>query len=443
VLICPGCKRVKIDKEFSRIQQRTRAITHSDIVIDRQNYSECMQYDETIIAQGMSLDEAIRIALQNNQDLQADFENLGVAKADLIQAGLFTNPTINSVFRFPTKTPEPGTGQTNIESTAALRLADLWQVPLNKRVAEDLLEIVSLRILTTILNIIHDVTVAYNACLQAQIGLENAQETMNALKKYQNQIVYRQKYGYSTDLDIYNATIALTFMQLEIIDYEAKIKTAYIHLKQLLAIDPTELRILLTQEFYASIPVPSLYEIESYALDNRPEIQIVQMKIKQYQDTIALEKARLWNDVDVGVSFKQDFEKPFHGWGFYFSLSIPVFDSNDAQIARAKFLLMQAKKEYNAEVLRVKEQVRVNYAVYEKYIREIQIYNNEIFPTHNKAIAWALRYAESMQENILVAIQTEIDFYHSQKKLIETQYNLLNIVADLERAAGKRIAFMS
>ncbi len=43
------------------------------------------------------------IALQNNPNLQAEFENIGIAQGDLINAGLFSNPQLELSVRVPNK----------------------------------------------------------------------------------------------------------------------------------------------------------------------------------------------------------------------------------------------------------------------------------------------------------------------------------------------------
>jgi cobalt-zinc-cadmium efflux system outer membrane protein len=46
-----------------------------------------------VLAGGLELDEALRLAPLNNRHLQAEFAALGVARADLVQAGLLRNPS--------------------------------------------------------------------------------------------------------------------------------------------------------------------------------------------------------------------------------------------------------------------------------------------------------------------------------------------------------------
>ncbi|MCL5875083.1 MAG: TolC family protein, partial [Candidatus Dependentiae bacterium] len=109
-----GCTKVKIESDFSKLQQKSVETIGSSITLDNIVHHEISDIPYTKDTEGgLTRNDAVSIALQNNPDLQADFQNLGIAKADLVQAGLYTNPSINSVFRFPTRDSGPGTAQTN------------------------------------------------------------------------------------------------------------------------------------------------------------------------------------------------------------------------------------------------------------------------------------------------------------------------------------------
>ena len=49
----------------------------------------------------MTADDAVQIAMLNNRDLQALYSELGLAQADLVQAGLFRNPILDAAVFFP------------------------------------------------------------------------------------------------------------------------------------------------------------------------------------------------------------------------------------------------------------------------------------------------------------------------------------------------------
>ena len=46
--------------------------------------------------------EAIQVCLLNNPGLQAAFLDIGMARADVVQSGLLSNPSLTALVRFPT-----------------------------------------------------------------------------------------------------------------------------------------------------------------------------------------------------------------------------------------------------------------------------------------------------------------------------------------------------
>src|SRR5436190_20445703 len=64
-----------------------------------------------LLAAPLPVEAAVQIALLNNRTLQATYEELGVAQADLVQAGLLKNPVFSGMVRLPTS----GTGLANLE----------------------------------------------------------------------------------------------------------------------------------------------------------------------------------------------------------------------------------------------------------------------------------------------------------------------------------------
>lgn len=439
-----GCTKVKIEPEFSALQKRTIAATGSSIALDATLHTHINDISNitNITQEGLSTDDAVSIALQNNPELQADFQNLGIAKADLVQASLYTNPSINSVFRFPTRDQGPGTAQTNIESVAAIRLSDLWQVPLATHVAEDLLEAVSFRIFSTILTVVAETKLAYYTCLAAELQLHNTTNLLVTIRELKDEIYYRQLYGYTSDLDKDRIDAQVGSLEALLQQRQAEVSRAYIHLKKLMGIIPSPQPIPLTGQLYNQISVPELSIMEEYALLNRPEIHVARMKIEQYRDTIRLEKAKIFKVIDVGIGYKQDFDKPFRGWGPYVSLTLPIFDDNYAQVARAEFLFKQAESDLAATKIRIQEEINKPYKILNALNQEITVYQNTILPSHQKAISYSYTYATTLQLTMVTAIESKIKFYEAQAALIDRYYHALKELVQLERAVGKKIELL-
>src|SRR6267378_8108071 len=115
---------------------------------------------------------AIEVALLRNQGLVATYEELGIAQADLVQAGLLRNPTFGARVRFPTS--GPGTF-IDTEFSVAQDFLDLFTLPLRKRVAAAQLDAAKARVGSSVLELTSQVR-------QAMVTLQAAQATVEVRK---------------------------------------------------------------------------------------------------------------------------------------------------------------------------------------------------------------------------------------------------------------------
>ena len=79
---------------------------------------------QALLEDALMADKAVQVALLNNRELQAMYTELGVAQADLVQAGLLTNPVFDGAAFFPLEG-----GPVSLELSAAMSFLDIRVVP--------------------------------------------------------------------------------------------------------------------------------------------------------------------------------------------------------------------------------------------------------------------------------------------------------------------------
>src|SRR5579862_7217059 len=98
-----GCASPPKDDGFANVKQLAADRTghavqwNQDTADDRAAEASV----HAMLQEELTLDRAVQIALINNRNLQASYEDLGIAQADLVQAGLLSNPVFNAIIRFP------------------------------------------------------------------------------------------------------------------------------------------------------------------------------------------------------------------------------------------------------------------------------------------------------------------------------------------------------
>src|SRR5207253_5217309 len=106
---------------------------------------------------------AVEVALLRNQGLVATYEQLGVAQADLVEAGLLRNPTAGARVRFPA-----GAGSTETEFSVAEDFLSILTLPMRKRVAAAQLDATKARVGSAVLDLTAEVREALVALQAAQ-----------------------------------------------------------------------------------------------------------------------------------------------------------------------------------------------------------------------------------------------------------------------------------
>ena len=89
-----GCAGAPRDAGFSEVIDASRQRTGYNVTWTRGADEDARVNDATtdLLSQELTLDAAVKVALLNNRGLQATFENLGVARGELVNAGLIANP---------------------------------------------------------------------------------------------------------------------------------------------------------------------------------------------------------------------------------------------------------------------------------------------------------------------------------------------------------------
>lgn len=432
ILLLPQCSSIRPKKIFDpiKIESKKRINAVPEWMNTSLSYATLPQIEQ------LTLQEAIAVGLQHNPTLQAHFEELGIRKSDLIQAGFYTNPGVETIFRIPTKDNDT---QTTIEISANFMLSDLWQVPFKKKVAQRNLEIKTHEIMSNILATRKNIQHAYLNCKYQQEYLELVKEITAVVQDIKNRIEYRYQFGYNTKLDHYFSLSKFAEWQAKIIDTKAALQTSYTTLYQLLGTLITNEHITLADSIEMPLVSISQQELEQYAMLSHPDILIEQSKIAKARAEVSYEKSRVIDDVQIGVSYERDFEKNVSGVGPSFGINIPLFNTNYGNIERAKFEIKQAEKSLLAQQRMIFANISNQLSRYNAYLAQIEQYRKNVLPPVMQAIEFSKEFFDKMQMSMIVFLDTQIDLFQSKIKLLDLSYQASQEYIDLEFNVGAQL----
>jgi len=430
--ILAGCVK-EVDVYQEKIALRNKIKRQLEIPLTHQSKKGKKNVEE-LLQRGISRNDAISIALQHNPHLQADLETLGIAKTDVQQAGLFTNPAIQTVFYAPLRGPTlANTTQCDIN------LADFWLVPLRKKVQQKEFEQTSLRILSSILDIIKETSIAYARVLLYQNLSELYNEIEDKREALLNAIKYRSQFGLEDKLDRVRATTVLAQTKNQSIQNYAHLLEAYAQLRFTMGICPTVEPITLTDSLKDSIqdiaPVETLI---SYAQANRPDLLEAQLAEQQYQAKLSLEKASVFKEINAGVAFQQEFDRN-RGIGASLSFDFPLFDTNQVQVNRTRYLLRQACLNTKHITFKLSKEIYQLYTRLQALGKQIATYTTTIMPAAQESLVFADHYQQIQQITTPELLHVYTDWFEHKLSLFHLYHEKYQAMIYLERATAKRI----
>jgi outer membrane protein TolC len=170
-----GCASFSPDGGFDAIQSATQSRLQQDVVWSRDDASRSQTQAriDALLAQPLSADDAVQIALLNNPGLQAAFNTLGIAEADWVAARRLPNPGF-SIGRFTRGS------EVEWERSLHLNLARLLTMPMRAGIEQRLFEQTRQALVLDVLRLAAETRKAWVVAVAARQTAQYQQQAMEA-----------------------------------------------------------------------------------------------------------------------------------------------------------------------------------------------------------------------------------------------------------------------
>src|SRR5262245_34848406 len=165
---------------------------------------EAARHVQELLANELDIDSAVQIALLNNRSLQAVYAQLGIAQADLVQAGMLQNPILSAQVTFPT----PAGLFTGAAIGLVQQVIAIIQIPLKKRIAGAAFEEAKLTVSAAVIDLVTAVKRAFYRSQGAEQMLELRRSVVEATALSADVAHRQHDAGNINDLDL-NGEVAL------------------------------------------------------------------------------------------------------------------------------------------------------------------------------------------------------------------------------------------
>jgi cobalt-zinc-cadmium efflux system outer membrane protein len=390
-----------------------------------------------LVAQELTPDSAVQIAVLNNRELRATFEELGVSQADLIAASRLRNPSFGASVRWPTDRPRGP----NVEFSLVSDLLDGLLLPVRKRVAREQLGQAERRVAQAVLVLAADVEAAAYT-VQAREQFRTRLASIADVNDAAADLAQRQyDAGNINRLELGNQQVAAQQAHLELMRADAQLRSDREKFNRLLGLSSAQANWKIAANLPELPDVDVLPEnLEDLAVNQRLDLAASKSQVALAEDALHLkQKTRLLPaSVDLGVDTERD-PNGARVTGPRVELGLPIFDQGQADLARLGAEVRRATASFEGLASDIRSQVREARDVLTAAHAAADFYLKTLLPQRRLLLRETLLHYNAMQKSSYELLAAKERLLAAERESIEAVRDYWIARAALEMALGGRL----
>lgn len=382
----------------------------------------------SLLAAPLSADSAVAVALLNNRRLQASYAELGIAEADLVQAGRLPNPTLTfSRLR-------DGQGL-DIERKLMLPVIGILTMPAVRGIEQRRYEQTQLAVAGDVLRIADQTRRAFYGAVAARQSVSYLEQVQDAAEAGAELARRMAAAGNWSQLRQAREQVFLADAAAQLTAARHTEVAAREQLLRLLGLTGQGATIHLPERLPDLPAAPrEAGDAEAQALANRVDILMAQKELAGLADALGLTRStRFINVLDAGYQRNTGADGG-HARGVEIEWQLPLFDWGGARVARAESAYMQALHRAAQGAIDARSQVRESYSAYRTAYALARQYRDEIVPLRKRIADEQLLRYNGMLTSVFELLADAREQVLSVNAAIEAQRNFWLADAALQAA---------
>ncbi len=397
-----GCVHVPKDLGITEVQ--TQAQERSSAV-----FAWSAAGDATTVAALLNApltpESAAQIALLRNPEIAIVFAELGLTRADLVEAGTLPNPNLSAIVRF-------GTG-TTAEIDGAFPLLDALMLPLRRKIEDQRFEQAKVHAADRLLALVAEVRAAWYETVAAQQELVIVTTSHEAASAAADLARRQYEAGNLNRLERISHETLEVSTRLEARELQARAAAKEHELRRMLGLQPDDPPWMLMPQWpIAAEATINPAALESEALARRLDLAATEHRVASAEYGLRLAKRlRFVPLLDVGVSADREAEGDWFV-GPSLDLELPIFDRKRGNILRFEAMTAIARAERTAAQNRVRAEVQTIAGTLQAAAERMEAYERELLPLHRDLLEETQLHYNGMLVGVyevLSAKQAELD----------------------------------
>lgn len=375
--------------------------------------------------QPLTLDEAIRLALQFSPQIVANQQELAASDGTVIQAGARPNPEIQALIEDTRRESRTTTVQFSqpIElggkRSARVSVAELGR-------AQTAVDVEGRRA-----QIRADVSDAFFGAVIAQERVQLAQASAELSGRAADAASKRVQAGKVSPVDETRAKVAHAGVRVELRQAQGELRSARQRLSALLGPAAPRAQVLAWQ----SNALPALLSPDT-SLTDVPALRQARLEVDRRQAMVELERARRIPDVTLTLGAKRDQQVGRNQTVIGLSIPIPVLDTNRGNLLQALRLHDKAEADLQATRIRVETEWTQLSERQRSAQAEVQALKEEVLPGAESAWQAATTGFELGKFSFLDALDAQRTLFQARAQYLRALNELYRTTADIDRLLG-------
>ena len=380
LLLLAGCASFSRDGGFAVVEQAAEQQLDKQLSWSKTSEERAVVAERVaeLLAQPLSADAAVQVALLNNPGLQASFDQLGISEAERVQAGRIPNPG------FSFGRMEKGS-EVEYERGLHVNLARLIAMPMTSGMEAKRFEQVQRQTSLAVFELASQTRKAWYRAVAAEESLGFMHQVMDSaeigaeLARRLAAVGNYSKLQQAQEQSFY-AEAGLALIRAE----QARVQSRE-QLTRLLGLWGEQIAFRLPERL-PELPAEAeqLPDVERQAMAQRLDIQAMRLDAERLATNLGLSKAtRFINVLELGVVSNKSNEEPTQR-GYEISVELPLFDWSGARVAKAEAQYRQMLNRAAETAINARSQVREAYLGYRSGYDIARHYRDEVLPLRQR-----------------------------------------------------------
>jgi len=386
---------------------------------------------DALLARPLTASSAAQIALLNNRRVRAALEEVNISAADLLQAGLPSNPVFHARPRWST------TGLSNTEFGLESEILELVFLRARKAIASRNLAQTQRSVSHEVLNLGAEAKMAYYRVVAGEQQLERLRsiaEINDAVSDIARRVF---EAGNISDLDRMELETGRQQVQADMKRARAELESHRAKLNRVLGLSGARARWKLSASKLPAMPPadPTAAGAEAAALSQRQDLVAAREHVATLEDALALKrKTRFIPGLELGVDTERDQGEQLTGPEA--RIRLPLFDWGQASVRRLESEVRQARAEAEAVEEEVRNDVAASHAALRMAREASEFQQSSLLPQRRNILTQTLLHYNAMQVSNFALLRAKDEEQRAEKDAIENLRDYWLARVELEKAVG-------